>query len=144
MSKFTETEYVSRKGILKFPDHYVAMPVMVDDAGVTPDEHGKKIVKAGTIVGGKNGSVFSSLNVPVMDKVVVNVDTVTNEDTVTAAGAEGVLMYDVDVTYGPKDGAMIVHGFIKIDALPYGDPAKVVVAVQNGAAQAFSMIKFVK
>ena len=138
MSKFTETEYVSRKGILKFPDHYVAMPVMVDDAGVTPDEHGKKIVKAGTIVGGKTGSVFSSLDVPVMDKVVVNVDAVTAE------GAEGVLMYDVDVTYGPKDGAMIVHGFIKIDALPYNDPATVVEAVQSDAAQAFSMIKFVK
>ncbi len=138
MSKFTETEYVSRKGILKFPDHYVAMPVMVDDKSVTPDEHGKKIVKAGTIVGGKTGSVFSSLDVPVMDKVVVN------GDVVTAEGAEGVLMYDVDVTYGPKDGAMIVHGFIKIDALPYDDPAKVVEAVQNDAAQAFSMIKFVK
>jgi len=138
MSKFTETEYVSRKGILKFPDHYVAMPVMVDDAGVTPDEHGKKIVKAGTIVGGKTGSVFSSLDVPVMDKVVVN------GATVTAEGAEGVLMYDVDVTYGPKDGAMIVHGFIKIDALPYNDPATVVEAVQSDAAQAFSMIKFVK
>lgn len=138
MSKFAETEYVSRKGILKFPDHYVAMPVMVDDEGVTPDEHGKKIVKAGTIVGGKTGSVFSSLDVPVVDKVVVN------GDAVTAEGAEGVLMYDVDVTYGPKDGAMIVHGFIKIDALPYDDPAKVVEAVQNDATQAFSMIKFVK
>lgn len=138
MSKFVETEYMSTKEILKFPDHYVAIPVMVDDAGVTPDESGKKIVKKGTIVGGKTGSVFDSLDVPVVDKVAVN------GDTVTADGAEGVLMYDVDVTYGPKDGAMIVHGFIKIDALPYDDPVKVVEAVRNDAAQAFSMIKFVK
>jgi len=30
MSKFVETEYGSTKEILKFPDHYVALAVMVD------------------------------------------------------------------------------------------------------------------
>lgn len=33
--------------------------------------------------------------------------------------AEGVLMNDVDVTYGPNLGAMIVHGFIDINKMPY-------------------------
>ena len=68
MSKFVETEYGSGKGILKFPDHYVAMAVMVDDDGVTSDENGKKIVKKGTIVGGKTKSALDNLDEPVANK----------------------------------------------------------------------------
>ena len=140
MSKFVETEYGSGKGILKFPDHYVAMAVMVDDQGVTPNEQGRKIVPKGTIVGGNNGSVIDNIDKPVIDKVVIT----DNEGviTVSATGAEGVLMNDVDVTYGPKEGAMVIHGFIKVDALPYTNLDKVLAAVRS--LDAFSMIKFIK
>ena len=50
--KYTETSYLSTKGILKFPDHYVAIPVTVDNTGIVANADGKKIVPAGTIVGG--------------------------------------------------------------------------------------------
>jgi hypothetical protein len=46
MSKFVEKEYGSTKEILKFPDHYVALAVMVGDTGVAADPAtGKKIVQ---------------------------------------------------------------------------------------------------
>lgn len=101
MSKFTVTNYGNKKEILKFPDHYVALAVTVDDEGVTANTDGKKIVPAGTIVGGG----------------------FLEDDTVYAVksngvGAEGVLLNDVDVTHGPAPGAVIVHGFIALDKLP--------------------------
>ena len=50
--KFTTTDLTkSQTEILKFPDHYVAMPVTVDDDGISAGSNGKKIVPAGTIVG---------------------------------------------------------------------------------------------
>ncbi|XOS93824.1 hypothetical protein ACLMAB_10570 [Brevibacillus laterosporus] len=53
MSKFVETNYSNKKEILKFPDHYVALAVTVDDTGITTNGEGKKIVPAGTILGGE-------------------------------------------------------------------------------------------
>jgi len=105
--KFVQTDYGNTKQILKFPDHYVALPVTVDDAGVVAID-GKKIVPAGTIVGG------GTLSDP---EVLVKKATTTEG----ASNAEGVLLNDVDVTYGPAPGAMIIHGFIdetKIPATP--------------------------
>ena len=49
-------------------------------------------------------------------------------------------MNDVDVTHGPKAGAMIVHGFIAVDKLPYDENT---VAV-SAAKSALNMIKFIK
>ncbi len=250
MSKFVETEYGSTKEILKFPDHYVALAVMVSDAGVTA-LNGKKIVPKGTIVGGATASVLENLDQAVAGKynpiatatlitgsvaddnailwtavtagaagnavsitivdpndiskdlsvavsnkdITVNLATdadkaitstaadvaeAVNADTSAKAlvvadasinpdgeaavaavtktslaggaaaavtGAEGVLMNDVDVTYGPKEGAMIIHGFVKIDALPYGTANAAIpglIAADAAAAKAFSAIKFIK
>lgn len=225
MSKFVQTDYLNKKEILKFPDHYVAIPVMVDDSGVSANADGKKIVPAGTIVGGKDAPVLENLDQPVTDKntppakatkeytlhttgdtsykmtltalepgadgnsislamssstaasgdkvevevtgtdIVVKpvassgtvtsnigevvaainanetaktlvvasapadaLDKVVNQNvnkTVLAngsdgsvTGAEGVLLNDVDVTYGPAPGAMIIHGFIDLNKIP--------------------------
>lgn len=104
MSKFIKTEHGTPKEILKLVNHFVAIPVTIDDTGVTPDETGHKIVPAGTILGG------GILNDP--SKLAVK----TNDET-TGAQAEGVLLYDVDVTYGPKEGALIIHGFIDLNKL---------------------------
>ena len=247
MSKFVETEYGSTKEILKFPDHYVALAVMVGDSGVAA-VNGKKIVPKGTIVGGATASVLENLDQAVAGKYVpiktatlltgsadddnvivwtavtagaagndveikmvvggttaalsvavaakvitvtvantdgtatstakevadkINADasakvlvvaTAANPDSTKAVaaveqtalaggadaaitGAEGVLMNDVDVTYGPKEGAMIIHGFVKIDALPYGTANAAIpglIAADAAAAKAFSAIKFIK
>lgn len=120
MSKFTVTNFGTPKQIIKFPDHYVALAVTVDDTGVTPDPNtGKKIVPAGTIIGGG----------------------FLDDDTVKAvkandATAEGVLFNDTDVTFGPASGAAIIHGFIAVDKLPE--------APTDEAKTALNMIKFIK
>lgn len=122
MSKFVETTYSGTKDILKFPDHYVAIAVTVDNAGIVANAQGKKIVPAGTIVGGKAAPVLSNLNQPVQKK---------NTQAVDANLAEGVLKNDVDVTHGPASGAMIIHGFIKTDALPEAPAAAAVTALKQ-------------
>lgn len=101
MSKFTQTTYGNTKGILKFPDHYVNLAITVSDATIVAGPDGKKIVPAGTIIGG--GFLAS--------------DTVK---AVKANGttAEGVLFHDVDVTYGSAPGAALIHGFVALDKLP--------------------------
>ncbi len=98
LSKFVETEYLNKKEILKFPDHYVALAVMVSDEEVEANTDGKKIVPAGTIVGGAAKPVLDNLDEPVTKK--------------NDAEAEGVLLNDVDVTYGPAPGAMVIHVLI--------------------------------
>lgn len=121
--KFTTTDYGNRTEILKFPDHYVNVPVMVSDSGVDPDSDGKKIVKAGTIVGGAANPVLTNLDEPVVAK---------NEQGVSATEAEGVLFYDVDVTdvtNGVAPGAMIIHGFVDTTKLPEAPAADAVTAL---------------
>ena len=246
LSKFVQTDYLNKKEILKFPDHYVALAVMVDDSGVSADADGKKIVPAGTIVGGKDAPVLENLDQPVVNKNTPpakatknfavaqdndsedinltltavepgaagnNISLLINKTTGAAAGdavevevtgtdivvkpvvgdndavtstigdvvnainadadakalvvasapddvlttvitkdvpktflaggsdgtvtdAEGILLNDVDVTYGPAPGAMLIHGFVAVDKLPEV-PA-------FGAAAALPMIAFIK
>lgn len=52
--KFTTTSYGNHTNILAFPDHYVAVPVMIDstNSGITANSDGKKILPAGTVIGG--------------------------------------------------------------------------------------------
>ena len=99
--KFTQTTYGNKKGILRFPDHYVAVPVTVDDSGVTANGDGKKIVPAGTLVGGG-----------------VLADPTAKVAALNTAATEGVLMEDADVTYGPAPAAMMLHGFVDLATIP--------------------------
>jgi len=110
--KFTETTFTNRKEILKFAQPFTAIPVMVSDAGIIADADGKKIVSAGTIVGGG---------------VLLNPDAMVTEknDAVSGAEAEGVLLWDVDVTHGAAPGSMVVFGFIDLNKLPKAPDASV-------------------
>ena len=114
--KFVQTDYLSTKNILRFPDHYVTVPVMVDDTGVVVNTDGKKLVPAGTIIGGSGGKVLED-----PDNILV---TVSND-----ADAEGVLFNDVDVTHGPAAGAMLIHGFPVLDKLPVVPDAAAITAL---------------
>ncbi|HZG16958.1 MAG TPA: hypothetical protein VE710_18360 [Candidatus Bathyarchaeia archaeon] len=114
MSKFVETQYTTPKQILKFPDHYVAVAVTVDNTGVVANADGKKIVPAGTILGG--GFLADDTK-----KAVAAND----------ATAEGVLFNDTDVTHGPAPGAAIIHGFIATGKLPAAPSAEAVTALKQ-------------
>ncbi|GGN64305.1 hypothetical protein [Oceanobacillus indicireducens] len=113
--KFTKESFGGpQKQILKFPDHYVALAVTVDDEGVSADENGKKIVPAGTIVGGGFINDTSKFAVKSNDE-----------------NAEGVLFNDVDVTYGPAAGAVVIHGFIETGKLPESPTEEAVSALKQ-------------
>lgn len=227
MSKFETTSYSKITNILKYNDFF-AVTVSVEDNGISANSDGKKIVKAGTIVGGVSSPVLLNPNEPVQEKntqsvaasleldnatpdanskvtitaneagtagndikvqfldplgndqalaVSISGDTIvvslatdgTGAITSTAAEvaaainahliagelvtaeasgdgstvieahaatalangaagtgylAEGVLLYDVDVTHGDQQGAMIVRGFIdenQLDSAPCDD-----------------------
>lgn len=92
-----------------------AVPVMVDDTGVTPGADGRKIVPAGTFVGGTANPVLANRNEPV---------SVKNDNT-----AEGVLLYSVDVTDGPVGTAMVTEGYIDLSKLPTAPTAAVIAAL---------------
>lgn len=109
--KFVETNYVNpQKSIVLYPDHYVNVAVTVSDAGVVADADGRKIVKAGTILGSAGANKILEDDTMVATK--------TNEQGVNGTKAEGVLFTDVDVTYGPAGGALLVHGFVNLAKLP--------------------------
>ncbi|EKN67487.1 hypothetical protein P9E76_01520 [Schinkia azotoformans] len=114
MSKFVETTYTNKKSILKFPDHYVNLTVTVSDAGIVANADGKKIVPAGTIIG---GGFLASESVAAVKK--------------NGTGAEGVLFNDVDVTYGPASGAAMIHGFVALNKLPEAPTADAIVALKQ-------------
>lgn len=211
-NRVIKNTYAGQKEILKF-NEFVATVVTVDDSNVAANENGKKIVKAGTIIGGSSKKVLENPGEAVVDKVtpaikatktignttsgivytankagadgndisitlvdpgqagelgvvvtgtdiVVNLEyeasavvstaaeviaaIMANKDAAalvtavpltTGAGvaaaaaktsladgvdiavanyAEGVLLYDVDVTNGPREGSMVIWGFIDL------------------------------
>lgn len=100
--KFTKKSYASTKEILA-TKNFEAIGVMVDDTGVTAGPEGLKIVKAGTVVGGKAKPTLVNDTEPVVKK----------ED----GDAEGVLLHDVDVTHGPAVGTMVIRGQIDLNKI---------------------------
>jgi len=104
--------------ILKY-GQYAAAAVTVSDEGVQAED-GVKIVKAGTIVGGAGGKRLEDASLMVEE---------SND-----GGAEGVLLYDVDVTGGPAEGSMVIFGFVNLESLPE--------APTDEAAEAMKMVRF--
>ena len=118
MSKFVTTTYTNKKEILKFPDHYVNLAVTVDNTGITANAEGKKIVPAGTIIG--NGILADQTK---LAKKAVTTTGVSN--------AEGVLFGDVDVTYGPAPGALLIHGYIDLNKIPTAPTPEEITALRQ-------------
>lgn len=57
--KFITTSLTNpQKTIMKFSDHYVAIAITMEDAGISADGDGNKIVPAGTIVGGASNTLL--------------------------------------------------------------------------------------
>lgn len=120
--KFKTEDFGNKKEILKYGDHFVSVPVMVDATGIIANAEGKKIIPAGTIVGGKMKPVLMNRQEPVVEK--------------NTADAEGILLWDVDVTYGNGQGSMLIHGYI--------DLTKITKAPTPEAITALKMITFMK
>ena len=103
-----KNEYGVRKTILIAPELAFAIPVQVGNTGIDADEKtGKKIIKAGTAIGGST-SVFGKR------------DEVLNKTT-AAEEAQGILLHDVDVTAGANNGSMLVAGYVDTDKIDTKD-----------------------
>jgi hypothetical protein len=91
--------------VLGFIANKVALGAVIGDTGVTADATGKKIIPAGTPVGGADSTLEN-------EQAVL---TVANDAT-----AQGILEFAVDVTAGSADGTLIVNGYINENRLPQG------------------------
>lgn len=100
------TSYGTAKDILYLLDDYTAITVNVSATGVTAGDDGRKVVPAGTVIGGV-------LADPAQAAVAA-----AGGSGEGAVAAEGVLMHDVDVTDGDALGTMIVRGVLDGTKLP--------------------------
>lgn len=95
------TKGTQKRQILANTELYQAFGVQVSDEGVIANKNGRKIIPAGTPVGGDDSTLQNQQAVL----------TVTN-DAANAAKTQGVLQWDVDVTEGVDNGSLIVFGFV--------------------------------
>ena len=94
------------KDVLLAPHLAFEIGVQVANTGVSTT-NGKKIIPAGTPIGGTT-SALTTRNAVLQ---------VTNSSS-NGANAQGVLRYDVDVTDGNANATMIVFGFIDESKCP--------------------------
>lgn len=120
-----KVEYGVRKTILIAPELAFAIPVQIGNEGVQPNANGRKIIKAGTPIGG-DVSVFTA-----RETVLKSTNTVGD-----GAKSQGVLLHDVDVTDGAENGTMLVDGYVDIN--------KIDVTVEEAAKTALTRILFMK
>lgn len=97
VNKIKSAEFGNDKQILIAPEVAVEIGCIVTNTGVDADTEGKKILKAGTPVGGSTG-------------VLMNRQTVLTKQT--GANAQGVLLHDVDVTAGEENATLVIEGVI--------------------------------
>lgn len=95
------------KEILRHKD-FTAIPVMlgaqeVDGKSIVL-EGGRKVVKAGSLLGGKSGKLLEGGSVAVV--------------VAEAEKCEGVLRYDVDITDGEREASLVIRGEVYETKLP--------------------------
>lgn len=95
------------KDVVLAPHLAFSIAVQVSNTGVSTNANGRKIIPAGTPVGGTT-SALSTRNA---------VLSVTNSSS-TGANSQGVLWYDVDVTDGNATATLIVGGYIDESKCP--------------------------
>ena len=128
-SGVTKTTGMARKTILFDTQLRFALPVMISNNGVSADENGKKIVKAGTPIAGSLTDRDTAFTVA----------KDSGEGTKTS-NAVGILEHDVDVTAGNANGSCIIFGFIDVDKLD----ASVVELLTDAAKSNLKNVQFIK
>lgn len=113
--------YANEKQILIAPELAFSIGCLVGNTGVEADANGKKIIKAGTPVGGSTS-------------------VLTNRQTVLTKGAEnaqGVVLHDVDVTDGDSRATLVIAGYVDLYKLDAD-----VVTIVNEATETLNRIVF--
>lgn len=109
-------EFGNDKQILIAPELAFTVGCLVGNTGVTANEEGRKIVKAGTPVGGATN-------------VLTNRQTVLAETT--GETAQGVVLHDVDVTDGDANATLVIEGVIDVLKLEEAVATKLTTAAAN-------------
>lgn len=103
-NRIVKKSYVNNtKEILIAPELAFSIGCLVNGTGVTANDAGRKIIKAGTPVGGSTD-------------VLTNRQTVLSQST---TAAQGILLHDVDVTDGDTNATLVLKGqvdLLKLDA----------------------------
>ena len=86
---------------------YTTVPIKVSATGVEANAAGKKIVSAGTVLGGALAN----------DNGAVTASTAATDNSNNPTPAEGILLYDVDVTNGKADGVLLIAGIVDEEGL---------------------------
>lgn len=107
MNKIKKQSYGNRKEILIAPELAFSVGCIVSSTGIEA-VNGKKILKAGTPVGGA--------------------DVLTNRQAVLSQNTEnpvGIILHDVDVTNGDENATLVLKG--QVDLLKLEDDVKALV-----------------
>lgn len=120
-----EEKFGADKNILIAPELANTVGCIVGNTGVEADSEGKKIIKAGTPVGGTVDALIERQTVL----------TVTNTAD-SAANSQGVILHDVDVTAGNNNATLVVSGVV--------DVAKLDVTIVDAAKTKLTKITFQK
>ena len=115
------TKYGADKNILIAPELAHTVGCIVGNTGVEANSEGRKIVKAGTPVGGTVDVLIER------QTVLTTCNTADN-----GANAQGLLLHDVDVTEGDANATLIVAGVV--------DTSKLDVTIVDAAKTALTKI----
>lgn len=94
--------FLSQKNILIHYDSSLVLTATLTNTGVTADDTGNKVIKAGTPV----GAATSYLT-----------DATTQLSVASDSTAQGVVLHDVNVTAGNVSTAVVFRGDVYADAL---------------------------
>ena len=95
-----------QKNVLIAPELAHTLGVRVKNTGLTADDEGKKIIPAGTLIGGTTDALTDRT----AELTVITSSTVAN--------AQGVPVDDVDVTNGTASVSMLKAGVVDIEKMP--------------------------
>lgn len=95
-----------QKNVLIAPELAHTLGVRVKNTGLTADDEGKKIIPAGTLIGGTTDALTDRT----AELTVITSSTVAN--------AQGVTVDDVDVTNGTASVSMLKAGVVDIEKMP--------------------------
>lgn len=123
----TKVSAVAPNQILMFVDPQVSVSVMVNNTGISADDDGKKIIKAGTPITGDltaRGTAFTKAST-----------------TEGVSNAVGVLLHDVDVTAGNNNGTLLIFGFVDLNKLDTVTAALITSAVKTALKGGVTFLK---
>lgn len=133
--------YGVEKNILIAPELALTISCIVADTGVTADANGRKIIKAGTPVGGTTKVVDNRQTALI---VTNNANAVSPDGGTTPAtpsenegkNSQGIVLHDVDVTDGNANATLVLEGSV--------DLLKLDVTIDGAAKTALTKINFIK